>query len=293
MSSFPIRKYCKKCSIDYRVVSTANDCKSCKSKLIVEFDVVIPYKFSVSQYSEAKLGNIENILYTEYCLLYNFMKNRAVVGNNLGQFNNIEYFIKVEKRIAIKPYNFNEKVNNIQILESIYQEILDKEVMYLKCNINNDGIINFILTNNVDDIEKKDYEDINFECKEFLNCKINNNNMTILKLNKVVILKPNNIGKLLYKDKFGEITILRERVSGMSNIIENKTEEIKQLVERCKNNTEGIKQLMKICENNKKEILDLTNDNTEDIKYKPSNEGYILNIIKFIIFIILLLIVIN
>ena len=104
-------------------------------------------------------------------------------------------------------------------------------------------------------------------------------------------MKPNNIGKLLYKDKFGEITILRERVSGMSNIIENKTEEIKQLVERCENNIEEIKRLMEICKNNKKEILDLTNDNTEDIEYNNENKGYVLNIIKFIIFIILLIVI--
>ena len=294
MSTFPIRKYCKKCSMGYRIVSTSNECKFCKNKLTVEFDVVIPYKISISQYSDVKSGNIENILYTEYCLVYNFLKNQGIIGNNINQFTdiNIGYFIKVEKRITIKPYNFNEKVNNIHLLESIYQEILDKEIMYLKCDINNDGVIHFILTNDVDDTEREGYEDIDFECKEFLNCKINNNNMTILKLNKIVIMKPNNINKLLCKDKCREIAILREKVLGMSNIIENNTEEIKQLTERCENNIEEIKQLMEICENNKKEMLELTNnENIEEIKYKASNKGYIL--IRVIIFVMLLLITIN
>ena len=38
-----IRKYCEKCLIEYRIVSTSNECNKCKNKLTIEFDICIPY----------------------------------------------------------------------------------------------------------------------------------------------------------------------------------------------------------------------------------------------------------
>ena len=288
MSNFPIRKYCQECLKDYRIVSTANECKICKNKLTIEFDVTVHTR-NLFEYDK----------YTDYIFIH--FGHDIIPGNT---------------PLRIKEYNYKEILNNIEILENIYQEILNKENIYLKCVMDDDKMIRIILTNSISKLEKKYYVERRTANSSPIILLIHNNK-AILQLSKIWIMTPNGVNNLLLlKDDFEKINkridltmddfvkindVIHEQFTKLTQYMHEISVESKKNLREMNNlisydpNENRILELNIMNQNILKEITDLKREYLEydekNIETKAS--CIIINIIKYIILILVGLYILN
>ena len=66
-----MRKYCKDCLTEYRIASTANECKKCKNRLNIEFEILMKNNINI----------INDLHYSEYVTIYNeFISNKSNIS---------------------------------------------------------------------------------------------------------------------------------------------------------------------------------------------------------------------
>ena len=214
MSKFPIRKHCSDCSIEYEVVSGSNWCKKCKNKLTIEFDMALTISNIVYSNGNAT-GNMNDTYYTTLCYCCYDSLYESIIYKSLDASNCNTLSCHKGKKydvcsFKINYYNYAEKINNLCILESIYQEELSKEKIYMKCNLINKTEITFMLTNKIDKTEIKYYEEIELKDKFILRCTaegkpFNKNSylpssgVNILKVDKIYMIKPIYLWRQLLK----------------------------------------------------------------------------------------------